>query len=76
VLAAIGWGPDRGFDQAITGIVRLSVAVTRLIQNGRLEFYITATFIFLALAILVPMGLAGEWPAVPEFPRTFLLRVV
>ena len=24
-LAAIGWGPDRGFDQAISGIIRLSV---------------------------------------------------
>jgi multicomponent Na+:H+ antiporter subunit A len=23
---AIGWGPDRGFDQFISGIVRLSVA--------------------------------------------------
>jgi multicomponent Na+:H+ antiporter subunit A len=33
--------------------------VTRLIQNGRLDFYITATFVFLAIAILVPMG----WPA-------------
>jgi len=71
ILAAIGWGPDRGFDQVITGIVRLSGAVTRLIQNGRMETYITATFIFLALAMLVPMGVADEWPAMPEFPRLF-----
>jgi len=71
VLAAIGWGPDRGFDQVISGIVRLSGAVTRLIQNGRMETYITATFIFLALAMLVPMAVAGEWPAMPEFPRLF-----
>ncbi|GAB4360623.1 MAG: putative monovalent cation/H+ antiporter subunit A [Oricola sp.] len=71
LLAAIGWGPDRGFDQAIAGIVGLSVAVTRRIQNGRMETYITATFIFLAAAILVPMGVAGEWPAIPAFPRLF-----
>ena len=71
LLAGIGWGPDRGFDQAIVGIVKLSVAVTRLVQRGRLEFYITATLIFLALAILVPMGIAGEWPAVPAFPDLY-----
>jgi multicomponent Na+:H+ antiporter subunit A len=71
VLAAIGWGPDRGFDQSVAGIVRLSVAVTRLIQNGRMETYVTATFVFLAAAILVPMGLAGEWPSMPDFPQLF-----
>jgi len=71
LLTGIGWGPDRGFDQAIVGIVKLSVAVTRLVQRGRLEFYITATLIFLVLAILVPMGIAGEWPAVPAFPELY-----
>ena len=71
LLAAIGWGPDRGFDQAIAGIVKFSVAVIRMVQRGRLEFYITATLIFLALAILVPMGIAGEWPAAPDFPDLY-----
>jgi multicomponent Na+:H+ antiporter subunit A len=60
VLAAIGWGPDRGFDQSVAGIVRLSVAVTRLIQNGRMETYVTATFVFLAAAILVRWGLPAN----------------
>ncbi|QKV18678.1 putative monovalent cation/H+ antiporter subunit A [Oricola thermophila] len=71
ILGAIGWGPDRGFDQVIRGIVRISVAVTRTLQNGRMETYMTVTFIVLAAAILVPMGLSGEWPELPEFPRLF-----
>ncbi len=44
-LEAIGWGPDRGFDQAMRGLLRLSFVVTRFIQNGRLDIYLTVTFI-------------------------------
>ena len=55
VLAAIGWGPDRGFDQAMRGLLRLSFAVTRIVQNGRLDIYLTVTFIAVALTLLVPM---------------------
>ncbi|MCI5073546.1 putative monovalent cation/H+ antiporter subunit A [Oricola sp.] len=71
LLEAIGWGPDRGFDQAIVGIVKFSVAVTKTIQNGRLEFYITATFVMLAAAILIPMGIAGDWPDALAFPKLY-----
>ncbi|WP_193175953.1 putative monovalent cation/H+ antiporter subunit A [Oricola nitratireducens] len=71
LLTGFGWGPDRGFDQVIAGIVRLSGAVTRFIQNGRLEAYITVTFVLMVLAILVPMGIAGEWPSMPAFPHLF-----
>ncbi|HMQ58573.1 MAG TPA: proton-conducting transporter membrane subunit, partial [Rhizobiaceae bacterium] len=55
LLAALGWGPDRGFDQAIAGLIRLSVAITRTVQNGRLEFYLTATLALIAVALLAPM---------------------
>ena len=34
LLAAIGWGPDRGFDQAIRGLIRLSFAVTRVCRTA------------------------------------------
>ncbi|MFC3075814.1 putative monovalent cation/H+ antiporter subunit A [Shinella pollutisoli] len=64
----IGWGPDRGFDQAMRGLVRVSTAVTRAIQPGRLEVYMTATFAVLALALLVPPAVYGEWPALPLWP--------
>ncbi|WP_421852565.1 putative monovalent cation/H+ antiporter subunit A [Oricola sp.] len=76
LLEAIGWGPDKGFDQAIAGIVRLSVAVTKVLQNGRMEIYIIATFVFLIVAILVPMGAANEWPGAPEFPRLYFYEWV
>jgi multicomponent Na+:H+ antiporter subunit A len=68
VLAAIGWGPDRGFDQVIRGLIRFANAATGIIQNGRLEVYITVTFIMIALAIWVPMLTFGEGPSMPSFP--------
>ena len=68
LVEALGPGPDRGFDHFIAGLVRLSWSVTRLIQNGRLEIYITATFLLLALVLLVPPILSGELPAMPAWP--------
>jgi len=67
-LTAIGWGPDHGFDQFMRGLVRLSVSMTRTLQNGRMEFYMTATFVLLALWLFRTMFAANEWPAVPAFP--------
>jgi len=69
LLAAIGSGPDRGFDHVVSGLVRLSVAVTRIVQPGRLEIYITVTFILLALTLLVPPFIYGEWPDMPTWPE-------
>ncbi|MEP3437422.1 MAG: hydrogen gas-evolving membrane-bound hydrogenase subunit E, partial [Hoeflea sp.] len=68
LLAAIGWGPDRGFDQLIFSLVRLSVSVTRFVQPGRLDIYMTVTFLMIALALLGPMAWYGEWPAMPVWP--------
>lgn len=68
VLTWIGWGPDLGFDQAIRGLVRLSFTVTRRLQNGRLDTYMTATFVTIALVLLVPPFLFGELALAPVFP--------
>ncbi len=68
LLAAIGWGPDRGFDQAIRGLLGVSFGVTRIIQSGRMEVYMTVTFIAIALALWAPMTVFGELPAMPEMP--------
>ncbi|WP_281977992.1 putative monovalent cation/H+ antiporter subunit A [Pseudorhizobium flavum] len=70
VLAAIGSGPDRGFDHFVSGLVRISVAVTRVVQPGRLEIYITVTFTLLALALLVPPFVYGELPDLPSWPES------
>jgi multicomponent Na+:H+ antiporter subunit A len=72
LLAAIGWGPDRGFDQVLRGLVRMSFAVTRIIQNGRLDIYLTVTFVLVAITLLAPMIAYGEQPAMPELPDMLL----
>jgi multicomponent Na+:H+ antiporter subunit A len=74
LLDAIGPGPDRAFDAIISGLVRLSVVITRIVQPGRLEIYVTATFIFLALTLLVPPFLYGELPSVPLWPSDVALH--
>lgn len=68
VLEDIGWGPDRGFDQFISGLVDMAVRVTRRVQVGRLDVYMTVTFITIALMLLVPPFLYGELPALPSWP--------
>lgn len=69
LLAAIGWGPDKGFDQAIVGTLRLSRAVTLVLQNGRMDRYMTVTFIVIAAALFLPPALFSEFPAWPAFPQ-------
>ncbi|WP_412051662.1 putative monovalent cation/H+ antiporter subunit A [Hoeflea sp. Naph1] len=69
VLAAFGWGPDRGFDQFIFGLVRFSSSITRVLQPGRLDIYMTVTFIMIAIAFLGPMAWYGEWPSMPVWPK-------
>ncbi|MGF0536831.1 putative monovalent cation/H+ antiporter subunit A [Agrobacterium sp. ES01] len=69
LMDALGPGPDRGFDHFIAGLVRFASVVTRAVQNGRLEFYVTITFVFLALVLLVPPVLYGELPDMPVWPE-------
>ncbi|MFD1327569.1 putative monovalent cation/H+ antiporter subunit A [Mycoplana ramosa] len=64
----IGWGPDRGFDQAMTGLVRFAHRLSRLLQPGLMEAYLTTTFVVVALALLVPLAWYGEWPRLPIWP--------
>ncbi len=69
VLRALGPGPDRGFDGFISGLVRLSHGLSRLLQPGRLEIYVTVTFLCLAVMLLIPPVVHGELPAVPVWPN-------
>jgi len=68
LLRAIGWGPDKGFDQFVRAILRIAIVVTRLIQPGRMQTYMVVTFAVIAVALFVPMVHFGElpdWPVVP-----------
>ncbi|RVI87172.1 putative monovalent cation/H+ antiporter subunit A [Sinorhizobium meliloti] len=68
ILADIGWGPDRGFDQFIRGLVRFAVAATRRLQGGRLDNYMTVTFLLVAAVMLALPLRYGEFPRAPFFP--------
>ncbi|KAA1178022.1 putative monovalent cation/H+ antiporter subunit A [Rhizobium tropici] len=69
VLRMLGRGPDRGFDGFISGLVWLSHAVSRVLQPGRLEIYVTVTFLCLAAMLLIPLVIHGELPHVPAWPN-------
>ncbi len=69
LLLIIGWGPDRGFDQFVAGTVRLSAAVTRVIHNGRLDYYMTVVFLVLGATLLAGLIGWGELPTVPAWPE-------
>ncbi len=67
ILNDIGWGPDRGFDQFMRGLVRFSVALTRRLQSGRLDVYMTVTFVLVAAVLLGAPLYYGELPRAPFF---------
>ncbi|WP_106751937.1 putative monovalent cation/H+ antiporter subunit A [Pannonibacter carbonis] len=69
ILAAIGWGPDRGFDQVVAAIVWISAVVTRLLQGGKMQTYMVLTFAVTGIALLLPPYLTGSFPAIPEWPQ-------
>lgn len=74
LLNAIGWGPDRGFDQAIAGLVRMSHRLGRFLQPGSLEIYLTVTFTVIAASFLWPMIRYGELPSWPAWPAALQLH--
>jgi multicomponent Na+:H+ antiporter subunit A len=69
LLQRIGWGPDKGFDQAIAGLIALSRRITPLFQGGRLETYMRTVFVALALLLAISLVSFGELPAMPQFPQ-------
>ncbi|TIX90058.1 putative monovalent cation/H+ antiporter subunit A [Rhizobium sp. P44RR-XXIV] len=69
ILRNLGPGPDRGFDGFISGLVRVSHVVSRILQPGRLEIYVTVTFLCLAAMLLLPPIFHGELPAIPAWPN-------
>lgn len=69
ILKAIGWGPDQGFDQFVSGIVRFATWLTKLLQTGKMQTYMLLTFFFTALAVLLPGYLTNSFPAMPKLPE-------
>jgi len=69
LFGAIGWGPDRGFDQVVGALVRISHGVMRRVQNGNMRTYVRLTFIVVGLALLIPPVIFGAWPEMPVVPE-------
>lgn len=67
LLNWIGWGPDQGFDQFISGAVKGSTAVTRILQNGKLESYMTSVFLVFGISIWTSLYAFDELPEWPQF---------
>lgn len=74
LLEALGPGPDLAFDDIIAGLVRLSVRLTSLLQGGRMDVYLTVTFVAVAAILLLPPVVYGELPAVPVWPKDALFH--
>lgn len=58
-LIAIGWGPDRGFDQVMRALIVGASRSMRIVQPGRMTTYVAIAFAALALALLLPAIGAG-----------------
>ncbi|TBD89147.1 putative monovalent cation/H+ antiporter subunit A [Rhizobium ruizarguesonis] len=67
-LRAAGRGPDHGFDVAISGLVRFAGRLMRVLQPGRLEIYVTCSFLCVAAILIIPPVVYGELPRLPAWP--------
>lgn len=70
-LSSIGWGPDRGFDQLMRGLISGAFRLTNFLQPGRLDYYMRVTFIVIIGALWVTLIAADALPEWPETPRLY-----
>ncbi len=75
LLDTIGWGPDRGFDQLMRLMIRLSVGLVRRIQTGQLSHYMMATFVVTGLVLIVPMIVYDTLPALDILAPQRVMRL-
>jgi multicomponent Na+:H+ antiporter subunit A len=75
-LTAIGWGPDRGYDQFVHGLETLAYHQTRRQQTGSLRLYLAVTFVVSAAYVLTTMAVAGGAPDGFEMPQVTLQELV
>lgn len=83
IINFIGWGPDKGFDQAICLLNWFAGLITRVLQSGEMRTYMRLTFFVAAVCLLSPMFIYNIWPTMPDFPQlrlwemgVFLIMVI
>ena len=62
------WGPDKGYDQFMDGLVALARGVTARLQTGSLRRYLLISFIVVAAALVAPMMIMGAADATLTIP--------
>ncbi len=70
------WGPDKGYDQFMDGLVGLARWVSALLQTGRLRRYMLVTFLTLAAALVLPQLLLGRGLEIKTPPLDILVWVI
>ncbi|MBB3951533.1 putative monovalent cation/H+ antiporter subunit A [Aureimonas jatrophae] len=70
-LTRIGWGPDRGFDQFMRGLVQVSYKVTIALQPGLLDVYMRVTLAVIVGTVWVTMVWTNSLPSWPGMPHLF-----
>ncbi|MEG9884007.1 MAG: putative monovalent cation/H+ antiporter subunit A [Hyphomicrobiales bacterium] len=66
-LKAIGWGPDRGYDQFMAGLQGLASGIFKIVQPGLLRHYLIAAYAAFALALLAPFLFLSVSLGTPDF---------
>jgi multicomponent Na+:H+ antiporter subunit A len=69
LLRKIGWGPDRGYDQAMAALLRVAAAVTGAVQTGKLRHYMLASFGTVAVALAGGIAWIGGLDLAPPAPE-------
>ncbi len=67
MLTAIGWGPDRGYDQVLAGLERLCAIVIGIVQPGILRRYLLVVYLIFGLALATPFILGSALVSQPGF---------
>jgi multicomponent Na+:H+ antiporter subunit A len=72
----LGWGPDRGYDQFVSGMERVAFTQVRYQQTGYMRHYLIASFLALVGFVVLTLGLFGGWPGGFAMPVVRLSEAV
>ena len=75
-LWAIGWGPDRGYDQFVAGLERAAHAQVRVQQTGFMRHYLMVTFVTFAAFMLATLVVQDALPTAFIVPTIRLTEMV
>jgi multicomponent Na+:H+ antiporter subunit A len=75
-LHALGWGPDRGYDQAVNGLERFAWLQIRAQQTGYIRHYLIVTFVTSVAFVLLTLFIFGGFPSGFSLPGMRLMEIL